>query len=88
MEAMQAQRSELGPFLLYLAAVSLAAMAALVAIDWHSTREFERGVLAGRQQVLKERTGKPHDCVAWWFQGDPTRADRNLTAACAARKKL
>lgn len=55
-------------------------------MDWHGNTEYMRGVAAGRKQVLDTHAAKPKDCVAWWFQGDPVRADRNLTAACAARK--
>lgn len=64
----------------------LATLAAAAILDWHATTEFQRGVIAGRQQAIEEAARKPHDCVSWWFQGDPTRADRNLRAACAARK--
>jgi hypothetical protein len=64
----------------------IGAGAVLLTLDWLATTEYQRGVLAGRVQAVQESAKRPHNCVAWWFQGDPVHADRNLKAACAARE--
>lgn len=66
-----------------LIAIGLTATAFVAsgALGWYGETEYLRGVAAGRRQAQPA----PTNCVAWWFGGDPTRADRNLKAACAAR---
>lgn len=54
---------------------------AVVVLPEIVAQEFDRGVAAGRLG----RTVVPQNCLAWWFGGDPARADRHLQAACAAR---
>lgn len=58
----------------------------LVAMALHADNEYDRGRIAGLIEGRKAAAKAPHGCVAWWFQGDAIRADRNLRAACAARK--
>ena len=65
-----------------LTALVMSVILAAIALPEILSHEFNRGYTAGKAmpKII------PQNCLAWWFGGNPVRADRHLRAACAARK--